>query len=132
MGLVILRVGRGLIALLASLVLTGAAATSVQAFDGCFSALSTERERPSCCGMAKHDRIGQQKSDCCSTAALVDREPTSSSASPTPEVPGSPVVTLPLFMAAAVADAERCAKQYLARDGPPDLRPPTATTVLLL
>lgn len=132
MGLVILRVGRGLVALMAALVLTGVAATSVQALDGCFSALSTERERPSCCGMAKHDRIGEQKSDCCSNASLAEQEPRSSSTSPTPQVFGAPVVTLPLAMVVAPASAELGARPYLARDGPPDERPPTDTTVLLL
>lgn len=123
---------RTLTALVAALVLTGVAGTSVQALDGCFSALSTDRDRPSCCGMAKHDRIGPQKVDCCSNATLAEQEPTSSSTSPTPEVPGAPVVVLPLSMTMAPVEADVVARLHLARDGPPDERPPTDTTVLLL
>jgi hypothetical protein len=131
LGPVAFRLARGLVALTAALVLTGVAGTSVQAFDGCFSALSTDRDRPACCGMAKKDRIGKQRVDCCSKAELVRQEP-GSSTSPTPPVPGAPVVTLPLSLVAAFGDVLVEAQPPLARDGPPDERPPTDTTVLLL
>ena len=130
--LVAVRLGRGLVALTAALVLTGVAGTSVQALDGCFSALSTDRDRPGCCDMSKHDRIGAVKHDCCTTATLAEQEPTSSSTSPTPQVFGAPVVVLPLALMVASAEADTRAQLPLARDGPPDERPPTDTTVLLL
>jgi hypothetical protein len=123
---------RRLVAAVSAVVLTGVMASSVRALDGCKPVLSAEPEAPACCKKDTHDRISDEHRDCCDTAALAEHDPGTTVASPTPDVPGAPVVTLPLALLEAFASPDSRACLHLARDGPPDRRPPTNTTVLLI
>ena len=115
-----------------ALVATFVLGSNVRALDGCKPVLSAEAEAPGCCKKDTTDRIAAEHRDCCDTAALAEHDPSTISASPTPEVPGAPVVTLPLSILTALTAPDVRAPLHLARDGPPDRRPATATTVLLI